>query len=164
MLRIPAGSANIDIRQHGHNNKKDDDNYLALRGANGEFLLNGHFQVSVFRQQIPVFDSVLEYSGSDNVIERINGTGPFRSEFFVNFLSVGNLNLPNIHYKYMVPNQQKRAIGVGREVRGPNATIATKSYSWRFSQQWTDCSAKCQGVYSADSTIILILFSITYEH
>lgn len=28
VMKIPAGSANIDIRQHGYNNQKDDDNYL----------------------------------------------------------------------------------------------------------------------------------------
>lgn len=47
----------------------------ALRGSNGEFLLNGHYQVSVFRQQIAIFDTVLDYSGSDHAVERINGTG-----------------------------------------------------------------------------------------
>lgn len=78
VMKIPAGSANIDIRQYGHNGQKDDDNYLSLRAANGEFLLNGHFQVSVFRQQIPILDGVLDYSGSDNIVERINGTGPIR--------------------------------------------------------------------------------------
>ncbi|ETN76921.1 ADAM-TS Spacer 1 [Necator americanus] len=51
---------------------------VALRASNGEFLLNGHYQVSVFRQQIPIQDVILEYSGSDNVVERINGTGPIR--------------------------------------------------------------------------------------
>uniref|UniRef100_A0A1I7XFA5 GON domain-containing protein n=1 Tax=Heterorhabditis bacteriophora TaxID=37862 RepID=A0A1I7XFA5_HETBA len=78
VMKIPAGSANIDIRQHGYNNQKDDDNYLSLRAANGDFLLNGHYQVSVFRQQIPIQDVILEYSGSDNIVERINGTGPIR--------------------------------------------------------------------------------------
>ena len=53
-MKIPAGSANIDIRQHGYNNQEDDDNYLSLRSADGEFLLNGHYQVSVFKQQIPI--------------------------------------------------------------------------------------------------------------
>jgi hypothetical protein len=60
VLRIPAGAANIDITQSAHNNLGEDDNYLALRMANGEWLLNGQYQVSVFRQQIPVLDAVLE--------------------------------------------------------------------------------------------------------
>lgn len=53
----------------------------ALRGANGDFLLNGHYQVSVFRQQISLQDTILEYSGSDHAVEKINGTGPTRCIF-----------------------------------------------------------------------------------
>jgi hypothetical protein len=60
VLRIPAGAANIDISQQAHNGQTEDDNYLALRLANGEWLLNGQYQVSVFRQQIPILDAVLE--------------------------------------------------------------------------------------------------------
>uniref|UniRef100_A0A914I9K3 Caspase family p10 domain-containing protein n=1 Tax=Globodera rostochiensis TaxID=31243 RepID=A0A914I9K3_GLORO len=65
VLRIPAGAAGIDITQTAHNGQKEDDNYLALRTFTGEFLLNGQYQVPLFRQQIPILDTVLEYSGSD---------------------------------------------------------------------------------------------------
>lgn len=30
ILKIPAGSANIDISQNSHNDQKEDDNYLGL--------------------------------------------------------------------------------------------------------------------------------------
>lgn len=108
ILKIPAGSANIDILQNSHSGQKEDDNYLALRTSTGEFLLNGQYQVSVFRQQIPIQDTVLEYSGSDHSIERINGTGPLRSDIYVHVLSVGNLNPPHVRYKYMLPKAQQQ--------------------------------------------------------
>ncbi|VDK44900.1 unnamed protein product [Anisakis simplex] len=116
VLKIPAGSANIEITQRGYRDQKDDDNYLALRTANGEFLLNGHYQVSVFKQHISVQDTVLEYSGSDNVIERINGTGPIRMDIFLHVLSVGSINPPDIHYEFMVPNQNVEYFKVVRIV------------------------------------------------
>uniref|UniRef100_A0A7E4W1Q7 Peptidase M12B domain-containing protein n=1 Tax=Panagrellus redivivus TaxID=6233 RepID=A0A7E4W1Q7_PANRE len=133
VLKIPAGSANIDIKQNAYNHNKDDDNYLALRASNGEFLLNGQYQVSVFRQQISVQDTVLEYSGSDHSVERINGTGPIRSDIYLHVLSVGNLNPPDIHYKYMVPRENS-------PVHRPSA-----QFYWRFSDQYTECSKICQG-------------------
>uniref|UniRef100_A0AC35GT07 Peptidase M12B domain-containing protein n=1 Tax=Panagrolaimus sp. PS1159 TaxID=55785 RepID=A0AC35GT07_9BILA len=136
VLKIPAGSANIDIRQNAHNRNKDDDNYLALRASNGEFLLNGQYQVSVFRQQIPIQDVVLEYSGSDHSEEQINGTGPIRSDIYLHVLSVGNLNPPNIHYKYMVPRNN-----IGPSYHFPT----TSNYYWRFSDYFTECSSQCQG-------------------
>ncbi|VDM51778.1 unnamed protein product [Angiostrongylus costaricensis] len=133
VMKIPAGSANIDIRQHGYNNQKDDDNYLSLRAANGEFLLNGHYQVSVFRQQIPIQDVILEYSGSDNVVERINGTGPIRIDIYVHVLSVGNLLPPDISYEYMTA------------VENPLARSASvNNYHWRTGDQWSTCDRICQ--------------------
>ncbi len=54
------------------------DSSAALRSADGTFLLNGHYQVSVYRMQMPVQDVIIEYSGSAHVVERINATGPIR--------------------------------------------------------------------------------------
>ncbi|VDM81552.1 unnamed protein product [Strongylus vulgaris] len=134
VMKIPAGSANIDIRQHGYNNQKDDDNYLSLRASNGEFLLNGHYQVSVFRQQIPIQDVILEYSGSDNVVERINGTGPIRIDIYVHVLSVGNLLPPDISYEYMTAVDTPLA-----------QSPAISNYHWRLADQWSVCDRVCQG-------------------
>uniref|UniRef100_A0A915LH22 Uncharacterized protein n=2 Tax=Meloidogyne incognita group TaxID=654580 RepID=A0A915LH22_MELJA len=108
VLRIPAGAANIDITQNSLHQlrKEEDENYLALRMPNGDWLLNGQFHVSVFPQQIQILDTVLEYSGSDTPQERINGTGPLRTDVYLHFLSGRNLKLPNIHYRYMEPLPQ----------------------------------------------------------
>lgn len=134
---------------------------VALRNANGEFLLNGHYQVSVFRQQISIQDTVLEYSGSDHVVERINGTGPIRlvykarrrnermncftinvsrTDIYLHVLSVGNLYPPDIHYEFMVPAQNVRF--------GYEASVT--NYYWRISERWSECSSLCQGCFLAN--------------
>uniref|UniRef100_A0A8R1HW91 Peptidase M12B domain-containing protein n=1 Tax=Caenorhabditis japonica TaxID=281687 RepID=A0A8R1HW91_CAEJA len=150
VMKIPAGSANIDIRQKGYNNMKEDDNYLSLRGANGEYLLNGHFQVSLAKQQIAYMDTVLEYSGSDAIVERINGTGPIRSDIYVHVLSVGS-HPPDISYEYMtaaVPNAVIRP-------------ITSSLYLWRLSDSWTECDRACRG----QQTQKLICMDLsTYRH
>ena len=43
----------------------------AIKNSNGEFLLNGHFVVSMFKREIKVGGVVLEYSGSNNSVEKI---------------------------------------------------------------------------------------------
>jgi hypothetical protein len=118
------------------------DLFIALRNANGQFLLNGHYQVSVFRQQIDVLDTVLEYSGSEHIIERINGTGPIRMDIYLHILSVGNLYPPDIRYEYMLPT-------VG--YRSQHQPL----FNWRISEQWSDCSMICQGIYQSISFFIL---------
>ncbi|CAB3406645.1 unnamed protein product [Caenorhabditis bovis] len=146
VMKIPAGSANIDIRQRGFNNQKEDDNYLSLRSANGEFLLNGHFQVSMTRQHISVQDTILEYSGSDAVVERINGTGPIRSDIFVHVLSVGS-HPPDIYYEYMTAASPSVAERPPTRAR----------YMWRVSDRWSECDRVCRGRQSQ----MLVCFDVS---
>ena len=46
----------------------------ALRDSKGEYILNGNFVVSMFKKELKVKGSTLEYTGSDNIVERINST------------------------------------------------------------------------------------------
>ena len=116
---------------------------------------------------IIVIHNQLQYSGSDTPVERINGTGPLRSDIYLHFLSVGNLNPPNIHYHFMDPLpqqqqhqfQQQRAATVEQVLKPPG------SFYWRQLDQWSDVmilleissiqqntilkfSLKCQGTQS----------------
>lgn len=55
----------------------------AVSNSRGEFLLNGEFVVSMFKREIKVGNAVIEYSGSDHVIERINCTDRIEEEIIV---------------------------------------------------------------------------------
>lgn len=55
----------------------------AISNSRGEFLLNGEFVVSMFKREIKVGNAVIEYSGSDHVIERINCTDRIEEEVIV---------------------------------------------------------------------------------
>lgn len=46
---------------------------IALSSNEG-FILNGDYVVSMFKKEIKVGNAVIEYSGSDTHIERINST------------------------------------------------------------------------------------------
>uniref|UniRef100_A0A8D3D779 ADAM metallopeptidase with thrombospondin type 1 motif 9 n=1 Tax=Scophthalmus maximus TaxID=52904 RepID=A0A8D3D779_SCOMX len=100
VVRIPSGATNIDVRQHSYSGKPEDDNYLAISNSRGEFLLNGEFVVSMFKREIKVGNAVIEYSGSDHVIERINCTERIEEEITVQVLSVGNLYNPDVRYSF----------------------------------------------------------------
>ena len=95
-------------------------------------MLNGHYQVSVFRQQIPVIGAVLDYSGSDTAVERINSSGPIGVDIYLHVLSVGNLHPPDVRYYYLVSNDASRR-------------TETTQYLWRILDTWENCSAICQG-------------------
>lgn len=61
----------------------------AVSNSRGEFLLNGEFVVSMFKREIKVGSAVIEYSGSDHVIERINCTDRIEEEIIVQVVYCG---------------------------------------------------------------------------
>lgn len=148
VVKIPAGSSAIEITQHAYQSQREDDNYLALRNSNNEFILNGNYQVSVYPVQITVQNAVLWYSGSDNVEEKINASGPIWSDIYVHVLSVGRLYPPDIRYKFMVP----------LDVNDPHYRKNNENYYWRVSDAWTECSSPCQG---KQSQIVICISAVT---
>lgn len=55
----------------------------ALSNSKGEFLLNGDFVVTMSKREIRLGNAVIEYSGSDNVVERINCTDRIEQELLL---------------------------------------------------------------------------------
>lgn len=53
---------------------------LALSDIHGNFLLNGNFVVSMSKREINLQGAILEYSGSNHTIERINSTDRVEEE------------------------------------------------------------------------------------
>uniref|UniRef100_A0A4W3HDC4 ADAM metallopeptidase with thrombospondin type 1 motif 9 n=1 Tax=Callorhinchus milii TaxID=7868 RepID=A0A4W3HDC4_CALMI len=128
VVRIPAGATNIDVRQHSYSGKPEDDNYLALANSRGEFLLNGNFVVSMFKREIKVRGAALEYSGSDNAVERINCTDRLEEELILQVLSVGNLYNPDVRYSFNIPIEDK-----------------AQHFLWDQFGPWQNCNRLCQG-------------------
>ncbi|XP_058144334.1 A disintegrin and metalloproteinase with thrombospondin motifs 9 isoform X15 [Dasypus novemcinctus] len=128
VVRIPAGATSIDVRQHSFSGKSEDDNYLALSSSKGEFLLNGDFVVTMSKREIRVGNAVIEYSGSDNVVERINSTDRIEQELLLQVLSVGKLYNPDVRYSFNIPIEDK-----------------PQQFYWNSQGPWQACSKPCQG-------------------
>ncbi|NXI14260.1 ATS9 metalloproteinase, partial [Irena cyanogastra] len=128
VVRIPAGATNIDVRQHSYSGRPEDDNYLALSNSQGDFILNGDFVVSMFKREIKVGNAVIEYSGSDNTVERINSTDRIEQEITLQVLSVGNLYNPDVRYTFNIPIEDK-----------------PQQFYWNEHGPWQPCSKLCQG-------------------
>ncbi|RXM91304.1 A disintegrin and metalloproteinase with thrombospondin motifs 9 [Acipenser ruthenus] len=128
VVRIPSGATNVDVRQHSYSGKPEDDNYLAFSNSRGEFLLNGEFVVSMFKREVKVGNTLIEYSGSDHEIERINCTDRIDEEITVQVLSVGNLYNPDVRYSFNIPIEDK-----------------PQKFFWDPYGPWQECSKRCQG-------------------
>ncbi|XP_074054912.1 A disintegrin and metalloproteinase with thrombospondin motifs 9 isoform X2 [Macrotis lagotis] len=128
VVRIPPGATNIDVRQHSFSGKAEDDNYLALSSSQGEFLLNGDFVVTMSKREIKIGNAVIEYSGSDNAVERINSTDRIEQEILLQVLSVGNLYNPDVRYTFNIPIED-----------------SPQHFYWNSYGPWQACSKLCQG-------------------
>ncbi|XP_054721410.1 A disintegrin and metalloproteinase with thrombospondin motifs 9-like [Uloborus diversus] len=126
VVTIPAGASNVEILQFGHENTKDD-NYLALMGSDHLYILNGDFMISMFPKSIQYAGSLIEYSGSDTIVERINASKRLQKELYVQVLTVGSLHQPGISYEYTV------------------SLDVEKSYRWHLEESWSPCNSICQG-------------------
>ncbi|BFZ08740.1 hypothetical protein BsWGS_11778 [Bradybaena similaris] len=125
VVTIPSGATEIDVRQYGQiRHVKDDDNYLALQDSQRRYILNGEYTVRTEPWKVKVRGALVEYTGSEELTERINTTMVIEENILVFVLSVGRLNPPNITYSYMVS--------------------VNKNVQWK-THGWSKCSALCDG-------------------
>ncbi|KYO47658.1 A disintegrin and metalloproteinase with thrombospondin motifs 4 [Alligator mississippiensis] len=129
VVKIPKGATNIDIRQHSYSGKPEDDNYLALSDIHGNFILNGNFVVSLSKKEIIIQGAILDYSGSNSTVERINSTDRLEEELILQVLCVGNLYSPDVHYSFSIPVEERSDL-----------------FTWDPYGPWQDCSKMCQGL------------------
>ncbi|KAL7288709.1 hypothetical protein TKK_0017434 [Trichogramma kaykai] len=125
VTKIPAGSSHIDIRQYGWQGSHNDSNYLALKLKDGRYILNGNFMV-MHRKVIVQPGITIEYSGPEQVVERLNSSRPVQLDLILEVLSVGNVYPPQISYEYTVPK------------------YLPERYAW-IVREWTFCDRICQG-------------------
>ena len=57
--------------------------FSALKNERGDYVLNGNYIVSMVKKEVRVKGAVLEYSGSNNVIEVINGTKLIQEDIII---------------------------------------------------------------------------------
>ncbi|KAI5615519.1 A disintegrin and metalloproteinase with thrombospondin motifs 15 precursor [Silurus asotus] len=104
---LPVGASNIDIRQRGYKGMVNDDNYLAVKNSQGEYLLNGNYIVSAVERDIIVRGSLLRYSGTSGQSETLQAVRPLGESLTVEVLSVGHLTPPRIRYSFYVKRETK---------------------------------------------------------
>ncbi|CAC5409850.1 A disintegrin and metalloproteinase with thrombospondin motifs 4 [Mytilus coruscus] len=123
--KFPVGARDIKVKQKGYMNLKEDETYLALQNSTGAFILNGKRVIDSAVTKIKAAGTIIEYSGSDTVIEMINASGPIKDTLTLLVLSVGKVNPPNVEYSYAL-------------------SVDTK-YVYRYQEMWSPCSYLCNG-------------------
>lgn len=107
MVKIPAGSTHIKVRQHKAKDQTRYTAYLALRRPSGEYLLNGKFMISTSETIIPLIGSVLNYSGWSQRDEWLHSMGPgaIQEALVVQILATDAKKPLDVRYSFYMPRR-----------------------------------------------------------
>ncbi|KAJ0062101.1 hypothetical protein NL108_015684 [Boleophthalmus pectinirostris] len=159
VVMLPVGAANIDIRQRGYKGMASDDNYLAVKSSNGQYVLNGNYVVSSGERDIIVKNSLMRYSGTSGASETLQAVKPIGESLTVEVLCAGRMTPPRIRYSFYLPRQTKedKASKKDTRINSHNSVLAeddkdslknvyTKEEpgleKW-LSTNWDKCSVTC---------------------
>ncbi|XP_048839023.1 A disintegrin and metalloproteinase with thrombospondin motifs 15a [Brienomyrus brachyistius] len=155
VVMLPIGAANIDIRQRGYKGLVNDDNYLAVKDSQGQYLLNGNYVVSAVERDILVRGSLLRYSGTGMVAETLQAVKPLKEALTVEVLSVGKMTPPRIRYSYYLAKESKEERTLKKEGRSKaeNSVLVDSNKvelkkptyvqnKW-MAAGWDECSVTC---------------------
>ncbi|XP_048865485.1 A disintegrin and metalloproteinase with thrombospondin motifs 5 [Brienomyrus brachyistius] len=105
VVKIPAGSTHIKIRQHKPKDQPRFTAYLALRKPGGDYLLNGKFMISTSETIIQLNGTVLNYSGwsqKDDALQSL-GPGALGENLVVQILATDAKRPLDIRYSFFMP-------------------------------------------------------------
>ena len=103
ILSLPANSSNVRIAQKSLHENINDINFLSLRDDEGKYLINGNFIVNPDSTTIDYEHRLnIEYSGYKSDQESIYIKQPLSKRMFVELLSVGHLQPPEVTYQYSI--------------------------------------------------------------
>uniref|UniRef100_A0A8D3DTT5 ADAM metallopeptidase with thrombospondin type 1 motif 5 n=1 Tax=Scophthalmus maximus TaxID=52904 RepID=A0A8D3DTT5_SCOMX len=131
VVKIPAGSTHIKVRQHKAKDQTRYTAYLALRRPNNEYLLNGKFMISTSESIIPLIGTVLNYSGWSQRDEWLHSMGPgaLQEALVVQILATDAKKPLDVRYSFFMPRR--------------TAPQHTTSSSW-VTGSWMTCSRTCE--------------------
>ncbi|XP_061483861.1 A disintegrin and metalloproteinase with thrombospondin motifs 1 [Rhineura floridana] len=144
---IPAGATNIEVKQRNNRGTRQDGSFLAVKAADGTYILNGDYTLSPLEQDITHKGSVLRYSGTSASLERIRSFSPLKEPLTVQVLTVGpkiNSFQPKIKYTYFIKKsvQSESEKPSSKKSESFNAIKETILSEWIF-EEWGECSKSC---------------------
>ncbi|XP_043927284.1 A disintegrin and metalloproteinase with thrombospondin motifs 1 [Protopterus annectens] len=139
IVTIPAGANNIDVKQRTRRGSMHDGSFLAIKDSDGTYILNGDHTLSTLEQDIMYKGTVLRYSGSSALLERIRSFSPLKEPITIQVLTVGDSHRLRIKYTYFVRRPDKRS---QKAKQSFNAIMETVASEWVIGE-WEECSKSC---------------------
>lgn len=147
MVTLPAGAANVDVRQRGYQGLSSDENYLAVKNRHGDYILNGNYVVSAAERDLLVRGGLVRYSGTSSSVETLQAVTPLREPLTVEVLSVGRMTPPRVRYTYYVSmetEEEEEEEGRSRNrIPEDSNRVETRVASRWVAGGWHSCTLTC---------------------
>lgn len=121
----------------------NDGSYLALKAANGQYLLNGNYFVISTEMDIYVQDTVIQYSGCFGTLEQLQTFQPLPEPVTVQVLMVAEEEPPpTVEYSFSLPYGMEfsELSSAWKSITQVQAQLEDAEWIvW----QWHDCSSTC---------------------
>ncbi|KAF6727045.1 A disintegrin and metalloproteinase with thrombospondin motifs 5 [Oryzias melastigma] len=129
IVKIPAGSTHIKVRQHKAKDQTRFTAYLAFRRPNGEYLLNGKFMISTSETIVPLNGSLLNYSGWSQRDEWLHSMGPgaLKEPLVVQILATDAKKSLDVRYSFFMPRTTSPQQLLAPKMTQPQSTTTTSS-------------------------------------
>uniref|UniRef100_A0A3Q3K4U8 Peptidase M12B domain-containing protein n=1 Tax=Monopterus albus TaxID=43700 RepID=A0A3Q3K4U8_MONAL len=147
IVKIPAGSTHIKVRQYKAKDQTRYTAYLALRRPNGEYLLNGKFMISTSETIILLNGTVLNYSGWSQRDEWLHsmGPGPLQEALVIQILATDAKQPLDVRYSFFITSTTSSS-ATPTLVLGPSTvpgpSTPTPASQW-VTGPWMTCSRTC---------------------
>lgn len=130
IVTIPAGATNIEVKHRNQRGSRNNGSFLAIRAADGTYILNGNFTLSTLEQDLTYKGTVLRYSGSSAALERIRSFSPLKEPLTIQVLMVGHALRPKIKFTYFMKKKTE-------------SFNAIPTFSEWVIEEWGECSKTC---------------------
>uniref|UniRef100_A0A8C5P646 ADAM metallopeptidase with thrombospondin type 1 motif 1 n=1 Tax=Jaculus jaculus TaxID=51337 RepID=A0A8C5P646_JACJA len=130
IITIPAGATNIEVKHRNQRGSRNNGSFLAIKAADGTYVLNGNFTLSTLEQDITYKATVLRYSGSSAALERIRSFSPLKEPLTIQVLTVGRIDRHKIKYTYFMKKKKE-------------SFNAIPTFSEWVIEEWGECSKSC---------------------
>ncbi|XP_073473189.1 A disintegrin and metalloproteinase with thrombospondin motifs 1 [Aquarana catesbeiana] len=142
VVTIPAGATNIEIKQRNNRGSMHDGSFLAIKAADGTYILNGDYTLSTLELDISYNGNFLTYSGSTASLERIRSYKPLIEPITIQVLTVGESQRLKIKYIYFVKKTAQPEKTLNKKKESFNAIKETILSEWVI-KEWGECSKTC---------------------
>ncbi|KAK9886442.1 hypothetical protein WA026_016725 [Henosepilachna vigintioctopunctata] len=151
IMKFPKGSSSLDIKQRDRKDEKFRSYLSLVDGDTKKYILNGNNVITEQQKDIIFGGSVIKYSGSKSLVERITTAKNeiLTKDLILNILTIDSRSPPpDVTYRYIISKANAPSyLWYTSQIRNlKKPKVRPPRYSWMlYQKEWSKCNSICSG-------------------